>query len=54
MESTLPISYWKEAFYLTMYSAHLVTVIWHQTYGKGPFRKREQKPSATTWTTLSD
>ena len=22
-------------------------------YGKGPFRKRERKPAATTWATLS-
>ena len=26
-------------FYLTMHSTHLITVIWHWTYGKGPFTK---------------
>ena len=29
----------KEMFYLTTHSTHLFTVICHQTYGKGPFRK---------------
>ena len=41
-------------FYLTTHSTHLVTVIWRRTYGKGPFRKRERKPAAATWATLSD
>ena len=28
-------------------------VIWHQTYGKGPFRYGERKPAAaTTWDIL--
>ena len=26
----------------------LFTVIWRQTYGKGPFRERERKPAAAT------
>ena len=30
------------------------TVIWRQTYGKGPLRKRERKPAAATWATLSE
>ena len=30
------------------------TVIWRQTYGKGPFRERERKAAAATWATLSD
>ena len=29
-------------FYLTMHSTHFFTVIWRQTYGKGPFRQREE------------
>ena len=29
---------YKEVFYLTTHSTHLVTVIWRRTYGKGPFR----------------
>ena len=30
----------------------LFTVIWHQTYGKRPFKQREGKPAAaTTWAT---
>ena len=42
-------------FYLTTHSTHLFTVIWRQTYGKGPFRERERKPAATaTWATLFD
>ena len=32
----------------------LVTVIWRQTYGKGPLRLRERKPAAATGATLSD
>ena len=32
----------------------LFTVIWRQTYGKGPFREQDRKPAATTWATLSD
>ena len=28
----------KEMFYLTTHQHILFTVIWHQTYGKGPFR----------------
>ena len=28
----------KEVFYLMPHSTHFVTVIWRQTYGKGPFR----------------
>ena len=32
----------------------LFTVIWCQTYGKGPFREWERKPAAATWATLSD
>ena len=27
-----------QVFYLTTHSTHLVTVIWRQTYGKGPFK----------------
>ena len=27
-------------------------LLWHQTYGKGPFRKQERKPTAATWATL--
>ena len=27
----------KEMFYLTTHVTHLVTVIWRQTYGYGPF-----------------
>ena len=27
-----------EMFYLTTYSKYFITVIWHRTYGKGPFR----------------
>ena len=41
-------------FYLTTHSTHLVTVIWHRTYGIGPFRERERKPAAATWATRSD
>ena len=32
----------KEMFYLTMHSAHFM-VIWHGTYGKGPFRYKSLK-----------
>ena len=32
----------------------LCTVIWRQAYGKGPLQKREKKPAAATWATLSD
>ena len=44
----------KDIFYLTTHSTHLVTVIWRQTYGKGPFRQRERKPTSVTWAILSD
>ena len=30
------------------------TVIWCQTYDKGPLRLQERKPAAATWITLSD
>ena len=30
------------------------TVIWCQTYSKGPFKYIERKPAAATWATLSD
>ena len=47
----------KEMFYLQTYSTHFIygyMVIWHQTYGKGPFRQRERKPVvATIWDTVS-
>ena len=33
-------------FYVRLYGV--------KTYGKGPFRKRERKPAAATWATLSD
>ena len=28
----------KKMFYLMMHSTHFNAVIWHRTYGKGPFR----------------
>ena len=32
----------------------LFTIIWCQTYGKGPFRQQESKPAgATKWATLN-
>ena len=38
----------EEMFYLTMHSTHFNTVIWRQTYGKGPFIYTERKPTAAT------
>ena len=32
-------------FYLMMHQHILFTVIWHETYDKGPFRMRESKPT---------
>ena len=42
-------------FYLMTHSSHFLTIIWRQTYGKGPLTQQERKPAATiTWATLSD
>ena len=41
-------------FYLTTHSTHLFMVIWHQTYGRGPFRQQQRKPAAATWATFFD
>ena len=38
----------KEMLYLMMHSIHFIilfTVIWHQTYGKGPLRQRKRDNS---------
>ena len=41
--------------YLMMHSTHFIlTVIWQQAYGKGPFRQRERKSAAAKWATISD
>ena len=33
----------KGHFYLATHSTHFITVIWHQTYGKGPLSERENR-----------
>ena len=43
----------KEMFCLTTHSTYFNIVIWHRTYGEGPFRQQERNPAAaTTWATL--
>ena len=44
----------KEMFYDWFTQHILFTVIWRQTYGKGPFWYWERKPTTTTWANLSD
>ena len=40
-------------FYLTTHTTHFI-YSYMALYGKGPFRKRQKKPAAATWATLSD
>ena len=44
----------KEILYLRRTQHILFTVIWRQTYGKGPLRQLERKPATATLATLSD